>query len=282
MELSENIKNLIALSLKEDIGQGDITTISTVPGSLSGRGFVKAKSPGVLCGQDVFSEVFRQVDPSIIINWLTRDGETLASLDVCVKFSGSLRSILIAERTALNFLQRLSGISTLTSQYVEMIKHTKARIIDTRKTTPLWRELEKYAVRTGGGLNHRMGLYDMYLIKDNHITAAGSISDAIQRVLENNQKSGAKYQIEVETRNLAEIEEALKFPVTRIMLDNMPVDEMRKAIRLINGKCEVEASGGVSLNTVKAIAEIGVDFISVGALTHSAPAMDLSLLVEKV
>ncbi len=282
MILSENIKELIARSLKEDIGPADITTVSTVPESLMGKGYVKAKSAGILCGQDVFGEVFRRIDPAVKLDWQNKDGDNMNPGRIALRFSGSLRSILMAERTALNFIQRLSGIATLTRQYMDLVQHTKARIIDTRKTTPLWRELEKYAVRTGGGSNHRMGLYDMYLIKDNHITAAGGISQAIRYAIAHNRTSLTPLAIEVETKNIDEIRDALQFPVNRIMLDNMPVEEMRKAVRLINGQCEIEASGGVTLETVKDIAETGVDFISVGALTHSAPAMDLSLLVENV
>lgn len=282
MKLSDHVKELITISLKEDIGIGDITTSSTVPESLNGKGFVKAKSSGILCGQYVFNEVFGQVDPSVKLNWLCDDGQLLKSDQHCVSFQGSMRSILIAERTALNFLQRMSGIATLTLQYVEVIRHTSSKIIDTRKTTPMWRELEKYAVRTGGGSNHRMGLYDMFLIKDNHITAAGGISSAIQSTMQYNEKLKSRYGIEVETKNLEEVKEAILFPVQRIMLDNMKPEEMTQAVALIDHRCEVEASGGVSLSTVKAIAETGVDFISVGALTHSAPAMDFSLLVEKV
>lgn len=282
MKLSDQIISLIAQSLNEDIGRGDITTLATIPESLKGNGFVKAKSPGILCGEDVFNEVFRRLDPSVDLVWNYHDGQHVSTDQKCVSFTGSMRSILTAERTALNFLQRLSGIASLTDRYVKLIRHTKAKIIDTRKTTPIWREIEKYAVRTGGGYNHRMGLYDMFLIKDNHITAAGGVVQAIQRAIRYNEESGLQCAIEVETKNLEEIKQALQFPIARIMLDNMNIDEMRQAVGLIGGKCEVEASGGVSLATVKEIAETGVDLISVGALTHSAPAMDLTLLVEKV
>lgn len=282
MKISENIKKLITLSLEEDIGNGDITTRATISESTTGKGFVKAKSAGILCGQQIFDEVFRQVDVSVRLDWLCNDGQPLALNEQCVTFEGSMRAILTAERTALNFLQRMSGIATLTHQYVELTRHTPVKIIDTRKTTPIWREFEKYAVRTGGGFNHRMGLYDMFLIKDNHITASGGISSAIQNVLRYNVKFKLHCGVEVETKNLNEVKEALEFPVQRIMLDNMSPDEMKEAVKLVDHRCEVEASGGVSLSTVRTIAETGVDFISVGALTHSAPAMDLSLLVENV
>ncbi|NUM79739.1 carboxylating nicotinate-nucleotide diphosphorylase [bacterium] len=282
MTLSQEIKTLIKLALEEDIQTGDITSTATVAESVKGRGFVKAKSKGIFCGCDVFTEVFRQIDPNIRCAWNVQDGESLDAGQKCLSFEGSLRSILIAERTALNFIQRLSGIATLTNEFVSQIRHTSAKIIDTRKTTPLWRELEKYAVRTGGGSNHRMGLYDMFLIKDNHIAAAGGMAPAIRSVITYKERSQNRRPIEVETKNLAEVKEALQFPIQRIMLDNMNVSEMREAVKLINRRCEVEASGGVTLESVRAIAETGVDFISVGSLTHSAPAMDLSLLIETI
>ncbi len=268
-------------ALKEDLGDGDITTQATVSASALGQGFVKAKSDGVLCGREVFSEVFRVVDASVKLNWTYSDGHDLKKGDVCVRFEGSLRSILTAERTALNFMQRLSGIASLTRQYTDAVALTHAKILDTRKTTPLWRALEKYAVMTGGGENHRFGLYDMFLIKDNHISAAGSLTAAIEKAIEFKIKNDLTCVIEVETKSLDEIKMALKFPIQRIMLDNMSVVGMKTAVDLIHRQCEVEASGNVSLSNVRAIAETGVDFISVGALTHSAPAMDYSLLLEE-
>jgi nicotinate-nucleotide pyrophosphorylase (carboxylating) len=280
LTLSENIKSLITLALKEDAGDGDRTTLATVPRNTVGLANVKAKSPGVLCGQAIFAEVFRRVDPSVRIMAVASDGDSVALGQMCIKIEGHVSSILTAERTALNFLQHLSGIATLTHRYVALVSHTSARIIDTRKTTPLWRELEKYAVRTGGGTNHRMGLYDMFLIKDNHIAAAGGISKAIRAVLAFNKQTSAPLAIEVETKTFAEVQEAVSFPIQRIMLDNMPPAEMARCVIFIAKRCDVEASGGVTLDTVKAIAETGVDFISVGALTHSAPVMDLSLMVE--
>jgi nicotinate-nucleotide pyrophosphorylase (carboxylating) len=276
--ISENIKELVALALKEDLGAGDITSEAVVSRSLIGHGFVKAKSSGVLCGEKIFDEVFRQVDPSVVVTWTAHDGQTLEPPEKCLTLEGPLHSILVAERTALNFIQRMSGVATLTKCLADRIRHTSAKIIDTRKTTPLWRALEKYAVRTGGGTNHRMGLYDMYLIKDNHITSAGGIAQAIRAVLRH--KDGKKITIEVETKNMEEVKEAVQFPIDRIMLDNMSPEEMKTCVSLIAKRCEVEASGGVTLESVKAIAETGVDFISVGALTHSAPAMDFSLIIE--
>lgn len=282
MEISENIRSLVAMSLREDIGQDDITTLATIPDSLDGRGFVKAKSTGILCGQDIFNEVFKQVDDRVRLQWHAGEGDKVAPGTLCVSIDGRMRSILKAERTALNFIQRMSGIATLTGQYVDRVRQTRAKIIDTRKTTPLLRELEKYAVRIGGGFNHRMGLYDMFLIKDNHIAAAGGIAQAIQSALTYKETNRLTFAIEVETKNIREVRDALGFPIQRIMLDNMDLTEMKEAVSLIDRRCEVEASGGVSLDTVEAIAATGVDFISIGALTHSAPALDLSLLVEKV
>ncbi|MBX7153154.1 carboxylating nicotinate-nucleotide diphosphorylase [bacterium] len=282
MILNQEIKTLIRLALEEDIRTGDITSTATVAETMKGRGFVKAKSKGIFCGRDVFTEVFGQIDPNIRCEWNVRDGESLDAGQKCLLFEGSLRSILIAERTALNFIQRLSGIATLTNEFVNQIRHTSAKIIDTRKTTPLWRELEKYAVVTGGGSNHRMGLYDMFLIKDNHITAAGGIGSAIRSAIAYKEHSQNRCAIEIETKNLAEVKEALQFPIQRIMLDNMSVADIREAVQMIRHRCEVEASGGVHLSNVREIAETGVDFISVGSLTHSAPAMDLSLLIETI
>lgn len=282
MEISENIRSLVAMSLREDIGQDDITTLATIPDSLAGRGSVKAKSTGILCGQDIFNEVFKQVDDRVRLQWHAKEGDIVKPGTICVSIDGRMRSILKAERTALNFIQRLSGIATLTGQYVDRVRQTRAKIIDTRKTTPLLRELEKYAVRIGGGFNHRMGLFDMFLIKDNHIASAGGIAQAIQSALTYKETNRLTFAIEVETKNIREVRDALGFPIQRIMLDNMDLTEMKEAVSLIDRRCEVEASGGVSLDTVEAIAATGVDFISIGALTHSAPALDLSLLVEKV
>ncbi len=279
--ISEKLKRLIKETLDEDVNTGDITTLSTVDAKAIGHGYVKAKSDGVLCGQKVFSKVFRLVDDTVKLNWQSTDGEWLRAGDICLRYEGAFRSILIAERTALNFLQRMSGIATLTRHFVDAVKHTHTRILDTRKTTPLWREIEKYAVKTGGGENHRFGLYDMFLIKDNHISAAGGIDRAIEKAIEYKEKNNLHCSIEVETKTLEEVKTVLKFPVQRIMLDNMTLEMMKMSVELINRKAETEASGNVSLKTVASIAETGVDFISVGALTHSAPAMDFSLLLEQ-
>lgn len=266
-------------ALHEDVKSGDITTLGTVPADRSGKAGLFAKSPGVLCGQSVFDEIFRMVDEAVTVSWLVTEGHSVEAGLTCADIQGPLSSILVAERTALNFLQRLSGIASLTRKYVQRVAHTRCRVLDTRKTTPLWRELEKYAVTVGGGLNHRMGLYDAFLIKDNHIAAAGGIRNAVEQALSYREENGLRCPIEIEVRNLEEVKEALNFPIERIMLDNMNLTAMRSAVELIDHACEVEASGGVSIDTVQAMAETGVDFISVGSLTHSAPALDISLLI---
>lgn len=280
LNITDSIQHLLRLSLQEDIGTGDITSAATVDYEVRGGGYVVAKAEGVFAGRTIFEMIFHMVDPEIDFVWHIQDGESLQPGRRCVSFEGRLHNILIAERTGLNFLQRMSGIASLTHAYRERIRHTRAQIIDTRKTTPLWREIEKYAVRCGGGANHRMGLYDMFLIKENHIASAGGIAVAIEKALAYNVKHPPARPVEVETRNLDEVREAIRYPIQRIMLDNMPVPEMQQAVQLVGGRCEVEASGGVTLESVRAIAETGVDFISVGALTHSAPALDLSLLIE--
>ncbi len=276
---SRRTREFIRAALREDLGPGDITTSAVVPPNMLGSARVVAKAAGRLCGVPVFEEVFRLVDPKVVIEWRARDGESLEKDTFIAELSGRIPSILTAERTALNFLQRLSGIATLTSRFVKAATSGNARIVDTRKTTPLWRELEKYAVRIGGGTNHRFGLFDMFLIKDNHIAAAGGVSRAIQATLEFQAERHLHCAIEVEARTVEEVKEALQFPIQRIMLDNMSMSEIETAVALIGGRCEVEASGGVNLDNVQSIAASGVEYVSVGALTHSAPALDLSMLV---
>lgn len=278
--ITEQLRQLLRLALEEDTGPGDITTLATVPEDKPCMARLFAKAAGVIAGQPVFEEIFRLLDPEIRFQWFVRESDPVPSKTLCLEMSGNARAVLTGERTALNILQRMSGVATLTNRYVRKISHTGTKIIDTRKTTPLWRNLEKYAVTAGGGSNHRMGLYDMFLIKDNHIASAGGISAAIQAVLDYRIKMKHTAAIEVETKNIGEVQEALMFPIDRIMLDNMSVDEIRDAMHVIGGRCETEASGGVTEDTVCAIAETGVDYISAGALTHSAPALDLSLLIE--
>lgn len=273
-------RDRIELALAEDIGSGDMTTLASVSSDITGTARLIAKAEGILCGQAVWDECFRLVDSSVMVEWKVLEGARVHPQTLCAEIRGSLRSILTTERTALNFVQRMSGIATLTRRFVDAVAHTPTKIIDTRKTTPLWRYFEKYAVSVGGGENHRMGLYDMFLIKDNHIAAAGSISRAIEAVLDYRTKMNCFFPIEVETKNLSEVAEALRYPVQRIMLDNMSVEEMTTAVRQINRKCETEASGGINLSNIREVAETGVDYISIGALTHSVTALDLSLLVE--
>jgi len=269
----ERLAAIVAGALAEDIGAGDITTELTTDPDSPGSALIRCKEGGVVAGTAVASLVFARVDPSLATVVLVKDGATVAPGDVVMRVSGRGSSILKAERTALNFLQRMSGIATLTSAFVRMTEGTRAKITDTRKTAPGLRLTDKLAVRAGGGVNHRSGLYDMVLIKDNHIAAAGGIGAAVSKAAG---RPGTA--VEVETKNLDEVAEALRCPgITRIMLDNFGVDATRDAVRLIGGRLEVEASGNVSLANVRAIAGTGVDFISVGALTQSAPALDLSL-----
>jgi nicotinate-nucleotide pyrophosphorylase (carboxylating) len=276
----EDIKSIIITALNEDIRDGDITAKATIPESVLGKGILLIKDEGIIAGIDVAEQVFKTVDTGLTFLRLLRDGESVKNGDIAGIIEGSASSILTAERTALNFMQRMSGIATMTSQFRDKVKHTKARIIDTRKTVPGLRLVDKMAVKTGGGENHRMGLYDMFLIKDNHIAVAGSITKAVKSCREYKKLNSINSLIEVETTNLQEVAEAIQSGTDIIMLDNFEISEMIKAVSLINGKCKVEASGGVNIFTVKQIAETGVDFISIGALTHSVKSLDISLEVE--
>ncbi len=275
------ISRIIQEALSEDIGLGDITTESIVESDISGDAELLVKETGVIAGLGLASLVFQFVDPEITFKKTTNDGAYIQAGTVAGTIAGPLASILKAERTALNFMQRMSGIATLTRQFVGAVAGTRSKITDTRKTAPGMRLLDKLAVKIGGGVNHRFGLDDMVLIKDNHIEAAGGISKAIEKCLNYLNASNVKIKIEVETKNLDEIREALKFPgIHRIMLDNFSVTEMTKAVILISGKVEVEASGNVNLYNVLQVAETGVDYISIGALTHSVKALDISLNVK--
>lgn len=276
-KIDKNILKQISLALKEDVKSGDITTKATISKSKNATGEFLVKADGIIAGLEIVKAVFKKVDPKIKFKIKIKDGSKVKYGDVAAIVSGKAQSLLTAERTALNFLQRMSGIATSANVYAEKVKHTKAKVIDTRKTVPGLRTLDKLAVKLGGCANHRIGLYDMFLIKDNHIEVAGSITKAIEACVKYNKKHRKKFKIEVETKNLKEVEEALKTKADIIMLDNFEIDEMKKAVELINGNCKVEASGGVNLDTVKAIAESGVDYISVGALTHSVKALDISL-----
>lgn len=275
--MDRTIKSLIERALAEDIGPGDVTTEATVPADLTSKAEMLAKQDLVLAGIDVSREVFHSLNPDIQLTPLAKDGDRIKLGTVIARLSGSTRALLMGERVALNLLQHMSGIATQTATYVEKIKGLKAVVLDTRKTHPGLRQLEKYAVRMGGGKNHRFGLYDGILIKDNHITAAGSITKAIEGV---RKKAHHLLKIEVETKTLVEVREALAAKADVIMLDNMQVAMMREAIALISHQALVEASGNVTLETIRAIAETGVDFISCGSLTHSAPAADISMKIK--
>ncbi|MDD2486330.1 MAG: carboxylating nicotinate-nucleotide diphosphorylase [bacterium] len=267
------IEDLVALTLEEDIAFGDITTRLTVPAGTEAEAGIIAKAEGVLAGIDVAGEVFQQVDPSLDYIPLLVEGSDLVYGSVIARLQGPAAAILTAERTALNFLQHLSGIATLTRAYVRA-SGGRIGILDTRKTTPLLRSLEKEAVRTGGGCNHRFGLFDGVLIKDNHIRAAGGIEAAVTAA-----RAGAQHllKIEVETQSLAQVEEALAAEADIIMLDNLSTGDMRRAIEIIDGRVQVEISGGVTLERIPELAALGADFVSVGALTHSVKALDISL-----
>jgi nicotinate-nucleotide pyrophosphorylase (carboxylating) len=265
---------LIDQALAEDVGGGDATTQLLVPEHATGRATLTQKAPGVIAGLRVAEAVFHRVDPTL--RWHTHVSEGVWSEAGArvAEVAGASRSILTAERVALNFLQRLSGVATLTARYVREVEGTGARILDTRKTTPGLRVLEKQAVLAGGGHNHRSGLFDAILVKENHAAMAGGVGEATRRAL------SSSLPVEVECSSLAEVREALEAGAPRILLDNMTNDQLREAVALTAGRAELEASGGVSLETVRAIAETGVDYISVGALTHSAPALDVSLILE--
>jgi len=260
--------------LQEDIGFGDVTTMSTIPETAQGVGILYAKEAGVIAGLPVAQLVFETVDPTLSFTALVKEGARVEKGEQIAEVSGSVRSILSGERLALNLLQRLSGIATRTSEYAQAVSGTKARVVDTRKTTPGLRMLEKYAVRVGGGHNHRYALYDAVMIKDNHIKGAGGIAQAVASA-----RAAVPHTmtIEVETETLDQVQEALDAGADIIMLDNMPLDVMKQAVTLIGGRAVVEASGGVTLDTIRSIAETGVDVISVGALTHSVKALDISL-----
>jgi nicotinate-nucleotide pyrophosphorylase (carboxylating) len=270
----ESVTCAIRWALHEDIGCGDVTSCSILSRGLELVGEIVGKEPGVVAGLGVVRRIFQHVDEEIVVSCLLGDGDTIQPGTTLAEVKGPGTGILSAERVALNFLQRMSGIATMTRRYVEAIKGTKAVILDTRKTAPGLRAFDKLAVRSGGGQNHRFGLYDMVLIKDNHIAAAGGISQAIQRV---RHTANSNLAIEVEVTSLEQFEEALACGPDRIMLDNMGLEEMRRAVDLCGGHVELEASGNVTLDNVAEIAATGVDFVSVGALTHSVRALDISL-----
>ena len=274
-----NLDELIQMALKEDIGDGDHSTLACIPPAATGTAKMVAKQDGILCGAEVGKRVFLFVDPTLEVNLLKNDGDAVAKGDIVMLVEGHSGSILTAERTALNFMQRLSGIATETHRMVSMLKGLNTKLLDTRKTTPNMRLLEKYAVACGGGTNHRIGLYDMIMLKDNHIDFAGGIEAAIDRTRAYLKEKGKDLKIEIEVRNLDELQQVLDHGgVDRIMLDNFDTDTLREAVRRIGHRFETEASGGITEQTIRSYAETGVDFISVGALTHHIKSLDLSLV----
>lgn len=280
-ELRKAASTLINLAFDEDLRQrGDITTLALGTPDHQVTARIIAKQHGVVCGLEILQMVFQQVDPAINITFKAKDGDVVEPRQTLVELSGSSEKILMAERTGLNFLGRLSGVATLTHHFVHKVGELGTKLLDTRKTTPGWRLLEKYAVTCGGGQNHRIGLYDMFLIKENHIAAAGGIAQAVRRCRDYKTRENLQADIEVETQNLDDVKEALALKVDRIMLDNMSLDQLKECVDFVAHRVPLEASGNVSLETVRKIAETGVDYISIGSLTHSATAFDVSLLID--
>ena len=278
MEEKELISHLIKLAFAEDIGDGDHTTLSSIPATESGQSMLLIKEEGILAGVEMALEVFHTFDSDLQIEVLLHDGTSVKPGDVAFIVSGKVQSILQTERLVLNIMQRMSGIATITSKYVTLLEGTSAKVLDTRKTTPGMRMLEKQAVKIGGGVNHRIGLYDMILLKDNHVDFAGGIEKAIrgaQTYLKDKKKD---LRIEIEVRSLDELEEALRVGgIDRIMLDNFTPEKSREAVKIVSGRVELESSGGITIDTIRQYAETGVDYISVGALTHSVKSLDMSL-----
>lgn len=278
--ITGSIRETINRALKEDIKTGDITSLATIPIDKTASAEFLVKQEGVLAGFEIAETCFKEIDSDVLFTKYYSDGDKVLPGTVAAVAEGRAQSILTAERTALNFFQRMSGIATMTHQFTERIKHTKARLIDTRKTAPGLRELDKLAVKFGGGENHRMGLYDMFLIKDNHIEVAGSITKAVSSCKTWRDKYSPDLKIEVETKNINEVKEALTSGADVIMLDNFSIEHIKEAVDFVNGKVKIEVSGMVNIDTIKSIAETGVDYISVGALTHSVKALDISLNVK--
>ena len=277
-----NLEQIIIDALNEDIGSGDITTNATIDHNVLANGEFLVKSDGVVVGFDVLKKIFELFDSSLELELFAEDGDFITSNTVIAMVQGKASSILTVERTALNFLQRMCGIATFARKLQDKIGHTKAKIIDTRKTVPGLRVIDKLAVELSGCSNHRYGLYDMFLIKDNHIEAAGSITKAVQLCKKYRYEKSLSAKIEVETADLHQVSEALSSDPEIIMLDNFTITDMKEAVKLIGGKCLVEASGNINLDRVKLVAETGVDFISVGAITHSVKALDISLELKLI
>ena len=273
----ELIDRLIDLAFAEDIGDGDHTTLSTIPADAMGKNMLLIKEDGVLAGVEMAKRIFARFDENLQVEVLIEDGAEVKKGDIAMYVTGSVRSLLQTERLMLNVMQRMSGIATITNEYVKLLEGTKCRVLDTRKTTPGMRIMEKEAVRIGGGCNHRIGLFDMILLKDNHVDFAGGIPQAVTRAQEYCRAKGKDLKIEVEVRNFDELDQVLALNgVHRVMLDNFSVENTRKAVEIVGGRLEVESSGGITFDTIRSYAECGVDFVSVGALTHSVKSLDMS------
>jgi nicotinate-nucleotide pyrophosphorylase (carboxylating) len=276
------IDELIKLAFAEDIGDGDHTTLSTIPESAKGKVQLIIKEDGILAGVEIAGQIFHTFDPDLKMNIFIQDGAEVKYGDIAFTVEGKVQSLLQTERLVLNVMQRMSGIATTTRKYVKILEGTKTRVLDTRKTTPGMRMLEKEAVRIGGGKNHRIGLFDMILLKDNHVDFAGGIENAIARAKEYCWQKGKNLPIEIEVRNYDELDQVLKIGgIDRIMLDNFNVENTRKAVELVGGSYEIESSGGITSDTIREYAETGVDYISIGALTHSVKSLDMSLKALK-
>jgi nicotinate-nucleotide pyrophosphorylase (carboxylating) len=277
LSVDELEERLIDLSFAEDIGDGDHTTLCCIPEDAMGKSRLIIKEDGILAGVEVAKKVFARFDPDMQVEVLIGDGAKVKKGDIAMVVTGRIRSLLQTERLMLNIMQRMSGIATMTNRYVERLKGTHTRVLDTRKTTPGMRMLEKQAVKIGGGVNHRIGLFDMILLKDNHVDFSGGIANAINRCHDYLKKRGLDLKIEIEVRSFDEIRQVMEVGgVDRIMLDNFSVEDTRKAVEMIAGKYETESSGGITFDTIRDYAECGVDFISVGALTHSVKGLDMS------
>ena len=278
MEVNELIDRLIELAFAEDIGDGDHSTLSCIPDTAMGKSKLLIKEEGILAGVEMAKSVFKRFDPNLHIEIFIEDGAAVKPGDIAFIVEGKVQSLLQTERIVLNIMQRMSGIATTTHKYVKLLEGTKTRILDTRKTTPGMRMLEKQAVKIGGGENHRIGLFDMILLKDNHVDFAGGIENAVKRAQAYLKEKNKKLKIEVEVRNFNELRQALAVGgVNRIMLDNFSVENTREAVKIVDGRIEIESSGGITEKTIRDYAECGVDYISVGALTHSVKSLDMSL-----
>lgn len=276
------VDQFIRLALAEDIGEGDHSTLGAVPATEISKANLLVKDTGILAGVEMAQRIFSVVDDTLKVSVIKNDGDRIVKGEIAFTVEGKAQSILMAERLVLNCMQRMSGIATYTNKLCKLIEGTQARLMDTRKTTPNFRLMEKWAVAIGGGMNHRFALYDMVMLKDNHIDMAGGVRAAVEQVTNYLRSKNKSLKIEIETRTLAEVEEVLRVGgVDVIMLDNMTTDQMKQAVKLIGGRYKTEASGGITETTLRAVAECGVDYISVGALTHSVKSLDLSLKVRK-